>query len=401
MATDAHRRDHVNTAVAWGCAAASCVALAVMGFLSLPRPEARPSRAVTTSWRSDAFVDPWLIDVLLSIGAMLVLLAVLCRAASSLAHATWHRHAEYAGAFATTIAASVAFGPLASRFMQQSDIARPMPFAVFVSSCVAIVAFAYVQYASGYRMTVTLARFCLIAAVLVSFTDVAVVMGGVPVPVAAGLCSLCGIWLVHAQANLILRVPDRYLLEWQRYMTHRWTVRGPIPQRSRPLHTHDIAEDLDIATAEYTLGLIIAHLFMILGLAALCWSLPAEPDLLQTIGFVAYTVALACYLLLRPRTANSMFERMLMRAGAIVVVALAFATVAGHEDWRWLLPYLAFGLLAVGMVVVASTLALSEGFKSLMMSRLADALTSLSIALAGPAAFLASDAMDLIRGFLS
>ena len=36
-----------------------------------------------------------------------------------------------------------------------------------------------------------------------------------------------------------------------------------------------------------------------------------------------------------------------------------------------------------------------------MMSRMADWMTSLSLALMGVAAFLASDAMNMIRGFMS
>lgn len=91
----------------------------------------------------------------------------------------------------------------------------------------------------------------------------------------------------------------------------------------------------------------------------------------------------------------------MMRSCAMLVAVMSLLTLAGHDDWRWLTVYVAFGLLALGLVVAASTLVLPTGFKSLMMSRMADWMTSLSLALMGVAAFLASDAMNMIRGFMS
>ena len=72
-----------------------------------------------------------------------------------------------------------------------------------------------------------------------------------------------------------------------------------------------------------------------------------------------------------------------------------------HDAWRWLTTYLVLALLAVGLAVAASTLVLAGGFRSIMLSRMGDWIAASSLALMGPAALLASDAMDMIRGFMS
>ncbi len=399
---DSHKRGCISESVAWGCAAASCVALAALGFVSLAWPSESPLSSARSQSTGFSFPgNPVPADLALVLVVIVALMAVLCRSAVVLARLTWHHRVDYAGSMACVMAASLALGPMLVRLIRQPSMTRAIPLAVFLSAVICAVSAAYVQYASSYRMTVTLARFCIAVGILVAAVCSCVIMGGAPVSVAAALCSVGGVWYVHAQANVILRVPDRYLLEWQRYMTHRWTVRGPIPEQSRPLYTHDIAEDMDVFGAEYTLGLVISHLFIVSGFAVLCLSLPERPNLFVTIGFGAYAVLLPCYLLLRPRTASSVLERMMMRSCAMLVAVMSLLTLAGHDDWRWLTVYVAFGLLALGLVVAASTLVLPTGFKSLMMSRMADWMTSLSLALMGVAAFLASDAMNMIRGFMS
>ena len=90
-----------------------------------------------------------------------------------------------------------------------------------------------------------------------------------------------------------------------------------------------------------------------------------------------------------------------MRSCSVLLPAAALITLTNHDDWRWLVTWLVFGLIAVGIVIAAATLAVSGGFKSLMLSRVGDWITTGSLALMGPAAFLASNAMDMIRGFMS
>lgn len=408
-AQDAYERQRVNVAVAWAVAASLCVAFAVFGFDGVMR-----GRAAST----DSAVFQGLVSGLIGVDASakdtVTVSAVVFNAFAATvlallsyyaAHVTvrtdWHRSVDYAGSLATVVAAAIATGPALARIAQIMSVTRSAALAVFLSATLVAVMAAYIQYAASGRITVALARLLITAAVIIALSIIAVVIFAIPAPVIAAACSVGGAWYVHAQANVILRVPDRYLIEWRRYMSQRWTVRGAVPENSRPLYTHDISEDMTIFSAEYTMGLVVGHLYIAAGYVVLCLTMPAEPDLFTTIGFGAYSVLLPCYLLLRPRTAGSALERMLMRSCAVLLPAAALITLTNHGDWRWLVTWVVFGLIAVGIVIAAATLAVSGGFKSLMLSRIGDWIAAGSLALMGPAAFLASNAMDMIRGFMS
>lgn len=395
VSQDAYGRHRLHTAVAWCVAAVGCVVFAALGYAVLMASAGIPSTRDTG--RSDQTSAMTAVTV----SCLLIPLAIVWYASRIAVRSDRHDGAEYAGAFALAASAAASVGPPAAMVVELGSRRNALEFAVFVSAAVAVVAAAYIQYRAESRMTVTLARLLIVAAVAVAAGVVLVAAFAVPVPVVAAVCSLLGVWYMHAQANVILRVPDRYLLEWRRYMSQKWTVRGAVPEDSRPLTEGDIAEDMGVFSAEYTYGLVVGHLAVAAGYAVMCLTLPERPGVLVTIGFAAYSVLLPCYLLLRPRTANGVFERMLMRAVGVAIPTMGIACVASHDAWRWLTTYLVLALLAVGLAVAASTLVLAGGFRSIMLSRMGDWIAASSLALMGPAALLASDAMDMIRGFMS
>ena len=395
VSQDAYGRHRLHTAVAWCVAAVGCVAFTALGYAVLMTSAGIPS--TRDAGRSDQTSAMTAVTV----SCLLIPLAIVWYASRIAVRSDRHDGAEYAGAFALAASAAASVGPPAAMVVELGSRRNALEFAVFVSAAVAVVAAAYIQYRAESRMTVTLARLLIVAAVAVAAGVVLVAAFAVPVPVVAAVCSLLGVWYMHAQANVILRVPDRYLLEWRRYMSQKWTVRGAVPEDSRPLTEGDIAEDMGVFSAEYTYGLVVGHLAVAAGYAVMCLTLPERPGVLVTIGFAAYSVLLPCYLLLRPRTANGVFERMLMRAVGVAIPTMGIACVASHDAWRWLTTYLVLALLAVGLAVAASTLVLAGGFRSIMLSRMGDWIAASSLALMGPAALLASDAMDMIRGFMS
>lgn len=392
-AKDAYARRQADGAVVWTCVSVVCLLVAALAFASLAAPSSLPAWASTP----DGMAVMAVVDLLMA----LFVFAVMCRANGVLVRLRWHHDVDYAGSFAATICASIAMGATLARVIQLGPFTRTVPFAVFLAGAMCAMDAAYVQYAASNRMTIALSRFMIAAGGIVAVSVALTVEAGVPVSVVAAACSVGGAWYMHAQANVILRVPDRYLLEWRRYMTQKWTVRGAVPKESRPLRTGDIAEDMRIFGAEYTVGLVVSHLYMVGGYGVMCATLPADPDPFITGGFAAYSVLLPCYLLFKPRTAGSMLERMLMRSCASLIPLMGLIAASRQESWNWLVPYLVFAVIGVGVIVAATTLVVSTGFKSLMLSRIGDWLVASSVALMGPAAFLASNAMDMIRGFMS
>lgn len=63
---------------------------------------------------------------------------------------------DYAGSVACVMAASLALGPVLVRLIRQPSMTRAIPLAAFLSAVICTVSAAYVQYASSYRMTVSL-----------------------------------------------------------------------------------------------------------------------------------------------------------------------------------------------------------------------------------------------------
>ena len=138
-------------------------------------------------------------DLALVLVIIVALMAVLCRSAVVLARLTWHHRVDYAGSMACVMAASLASGPVLVHLIRQPSMTRAIPLAVFLSAVICAVSAAYVQYASSYRMTVTLARFRIAVGILVAAACSCVIMGGTPVSVVAALCSVGGVWYVRAQ----------------------------------------------------------------------------------------------------------------------------------------------------------------------------------------------------------
>ena len=127
------------------------------------------------------------------------LMVMLCRSAVVLARLTWHHRVDYARSMACVMATSLALGPVLVRLIRQPSMTRAIPLAVFLSAVICAVSAAYVQYVSSYRMTVTLARFCIAVGIFVAAVCSCVIRGGTPVSVVATLYSVDGVWYVHAQ----------------------------------------------------------------------------------------------------------------------------------------------------------------------------------------------------------
>lgn len=382
-----YRRERVTSALSWACVAVLCIAYALF---SMPNLRAwTPSTSDPISWLGPCAV----------LVAQVAILHIANR--TQLRHASFRGNASYMGAFAAGVCAAISIGPSLVRLAVAFGTTLDWPFALFLSGVLVALNAASMTYRAESQMTRQLQGMVVAAGVVLASAAGMIVLTAVPAVVVAGTLSAGALAVMHIQPNLLVQVPDEYLLEWQRYMTQRWTVRGVIPRDSRPLLPRDVDDDLGIIRAKVETGTMLALAFSVAGFIGLCATMPNEPRLWESIGFVAYVVLLSAVLLLKPRTAGSPVDRMAMRAAAVIVLLVALAQVWTRPGWRPLLPYLIIAAVAVGVLLAAVMLALASDVHSILLSRIGDWLVALGLGLSMPAMALAVGAMDVIRGLMS
>ncbi|MBW3081126.1 hypothetical protein [Bifidobacterium saguinibicoloris] len=236
-------------------------------------------------------------------------------------------------------------------------------------------------------------------ALMLAICSAGTILADLPASILAGGVAAAGVCAIQLMPNIVVHVPDRYLVEWRTYMTRRWTVRGSIPDEARVLTPKDVSEDMRSFLARYAAGLSLA-----VTLAASAYlALAAWMDhgaLLDRIGFHTLSLTLSLFLTLKPRQSGRPFERYLMRAAALLVAAVWLAhirqtlPVAGGVT-----PFAGMAAFAVvGMLVGYGMLAQRGGFHSLALSRIGDALCFASTMLTPAAALLAAGTFELLRG---
>lgn len=220
-----------------------------------------------------------------------------------------------------------------------------------------------------------------------------------PVAVAAASMVVLGAYGIQLMSNLVVHVPDRYLVQWRDYMTQRWTVRGVIPQNARALSLSDVDKDMPRFLARYDAGVTMCGIYTLLGYAMLIRNIDNSSPLVR-IGAIVLSVALIVFLELKPRQSGRVFERMMMRFLGLAVMVMALlhidVMVPAVHGGNLLWPMLA--CVMAGLVMVVALLAQHGGFYSLLLSRIGDGLCTLSVLVLLPAAFFAAGGFELLRG---
>lgn len=239
--------------------------------------------------------------------------------------------------------------------------------------------------------------------VLTAIWGVALLAGwGMPAAAAisVGLVPLA----LRALPSLLVDVDEGYHIDYAAFMSSRWTVRGAIPEDPGPVTMPAVRTVVDGAEAGTVVGTVLFSLLPPVLVPLLVPGL-ASPDALVVGGTIGLFATLVIALLLAPRrTATPALRWAPRAAAAVVVVEIAVAlTVAASTTGSGplLLTIAAGGLLAIGLVAAGTLVPISRGAASLGWSRLADAFDWLAVALALPAALLAADGIDLLRGMMA
>ncbi|MBT1174555.1 hypothetical protein JS530_03355 [Bifidobacterium sp. LC6] len=238
----------------------------------------------------------------------------------------------------------------------------------------------------------------MFVAMLMTMASAATMLFDLPEQLLAGLMVAAAICSIQIMPNIVVHVPDRYLVEWRTYMTRRWTVRGEIPEKARVLNREDIHRDMDGFIAQYATGVTLCVALSLSGYAVLAERVDYH-SLYDRIGFLIVSAGLMLFFMLKPRQSVRPFERYLMRIAAIIIPLLwiRHASEAVPEVGAMLPLICMIVFAALGVLLGFSMIAQHNGFHSLVLSRIGDALCFSSTMVIPVASFLAGGALELLR----
>lgn len=208
--------------------------------------------------------------------------------------------------------------------------------------------------------------------------------------VVAGLAPM----VVRMLPSLGLDVPDEQLVDTDRLSTTIWSVREPTRRRRRRIRVPELQQRFrqarDVVAAGTLWGASLAPVTLAVLLAT-----PGRSGVSRW-GAVALCTLTVMGLGYQSRTVRDRLPRFALLGAAAVVLAeglYAVGQVAG--------PAAAGAVVAVVLVLalasLAGSLALTRGWTSPRLSRLADALEGLAVVCALPAALVAGDVLEILR----
>jgi hypothetical protein len=218
-----------------------------------------------------------------------------------------------------------------------------------------------------------------------------------PTAPAAVTVGLTPVALRMLLASLVDVSPGTFV-DYEQFQSMRWTVRQQLPAPVHTVQADDAKSLVARSTARLTAGTLT------LCAAAASAALLAVPDFggedpLVLAGRIALVVCVVLALLLGARRATRPLLRWMPRLTA-AAVALAAASVLARDAGTVAVPIIAAGCLVAGAAAALLVIPVGRGVSSLSLSRVGDVFEALAVALSLPAALLAADAVDVLRGMM-
>lgn len=194
-------------------------------------------------------------------------------------------------------------------------------------------------------------------------------------------------------------VPPGTFIDYERFQTTRWTVRQQLPPEVQAIDADEAGALVARSTARLTTGVI---LFVVAGVlcAPVAISSFDLSDPLVFAGRIALPTTVVLALLLSARKSTVPALRWVSRLGAVAVLLAVLVAVIPSAG-ATTLALVAGVCLAVGAASAFLVIPAGRGVQSLAWSRAADAFEWIAVALSLPAALLAADAVDLVRGMMA
>ena len=217
-----------------------------------------------------------------------------------------------------------------------------------------------------------------------------------PVATAALVLGLAPV-VVRALPSTSLSVDPTQLIDTDRLSTTIWAVRERHAGRRRRVTSVDVRERVAQARAVVSVGTGYAAV----GAAAAGWAVAlGEP--LSTLAPWATWVLPGVAAVALGYQARSVRDRVarfaMLGAAASLTVAAAVAVLAAHPAW---VGWVVAAAVAVALLTVVGAVALSGGYHSTRMSRLADRVESLAVVLVLPFGVVAAGGIEALRRLTS
>jgi hypothetical protein len=195
--------------------------------------------------------------------------------------------------------------------------------------------------------------------------------------------------------TLLLDFEDGYAINYEHFMSSRWSVRGAVPGDPGRVTMEVVKPQVDESMSKLTTGVIMLSAVAAITTPFITPGLHAS-SLLVRIGTIGVLAATMGALFLSPRHSSSVALRWVPRVTAAlmtvaVVIALALTTTDGARS------VLAVALMAAAMLAALLIVPVGRGASSLVWSRLGDTLEWLAVALALPMGLLAGNLVESVR----
>lgn len=227
----------------------------------------------------------------------------------------------------------------------------------------------------------------------------AALLAGWGMPAAAAVSAGAVAPALRFLPTTLVNVQEGHHIDYRHFMSNRWTVRGAIPESPASVSMAEVRAVVRESSARLLTGTVLLSLVAAVTVPLALSSLDTGNPFVFG-GTIAFVSALLVALVLAPRHNASPVLRWVPRAAAAVVLLETTVVVSGAVGVAVLL-LAASGLLFAGVVSAAVIVPIGRGSSSLVWSRIADILESLAVALAFPAALLASDILSFLRGVMA
>jgi len=204
---------------------------------------------------------------------------------------------------------------------------------------------------------------------------------------------------IRAVPAFLLTMHEGYFINYEHFMSQRWTVRGSVPGDPGEVTMAAVRPHVDASSARLTSTVVVLSTT-----SMLCtpFVLPAMHDssLLVRIGAIGTIATTVVALVLGARHHSATAPRWVPRIAASVMMLAVAIDIAIRADDA-MLTTLAVSALAVGIAAAFLIPVIAHGVRSLAWSRLADVLESVSVSLALAFALLAADTVEAVRTMMA
>lgn len=204
---------------------------------------------------------------------------------------------------------------------------------------------------------------------------------------------------LRALPSTLVNLPEGHHIDYGRFMSNRWTVRGAIPESPGQVKFDAVRDVVNGSMARLITGTVLMSAGAVVLLPVALrghWM----ANLITHIGMIVLATTVAIALLLYPRNALTPVLRWVPRIAA-GIIGVEIVVVVAQRIGSPSLAVSSLCLLAASIIGATALVLIGRGARSMLWSRLAEMMEWPAIALSLPAGLMAANAIALIRGMVS